>query len=152
MSIKIKFPSEVKLKHLLKFDGNSSKLSAFDISVRDTLESADYLCFRGGTVQFLDNMEEWSFVRYNISNAKSNYGFGKRVCAEIAKYLSGNAAEWWQLYRSDQANPNPNCWKLCNTKESKPASVIEISLFNLLESVFPGESDAQIADQELQKI
>lgn len=103
-----KLPSEVRLKWLGQYAGDPAELQLFDAQIESSLESGNYPGYRGGTVKYDEDEDEWVYV--GKEEGRPNYGFGKRTCAEIVSHFkaSSNAALWWDSYRSSD-KPRPNC-------------------------------------------
>ena len=147
-----RFPSEIKMKGItIAFSGEPQELDTLDIQVFDLCDGNGYPAYYGGSVTGSVD-EGWDYVSATIG--KSNYAFGRRLCSNIASTLKGNAARWWEEYC--KANlPRPNCWKLSEGSgcaNTKPATIVEVSFFELLREEFSTEDDQQSSIAELQRL
>jgi hypothetical protein len=146
------FPSEIKIKNIVKFKGDPQQLSTLDISIYDLCDGNNYPAYYGGTVTGSISTE---YVYCNSATVGSadNYTFGRRFCSKIVSEFEGDAKLWWEDYIQG-GGKRPNCWKsavLNEVEGSKPDRIVELSLFDLLSAEFPAENDQQAADVELKR-
>jgi hypothetical protein len=137
------FPSEIKIKNIVKFKGDSQRLSALDISIYDLCDGNNYPAYYGGTVTGSISTE---YVYCNSATVGStdNYTFGRRFCSKIVSKFEGDAKLWWEDY-IQSGGKRPNSWKsavLNEVEGSKPDRIVEVSLFDLLSAEFPAENVA----------
>lgn len=154
MGSSVKFPSKIDLRSLIKYSGEPQELVSFDVSIRNICTAGNYPAFTGGTVTGSID-EEWEYVPFHDPAGKSNYIFGKRFCAAVASKLEGNAKIWWDDY-CNQGKPEPNCWRQARFGSkgdgSRPLSVEEVSMFDLLNVEFSAEDDQQAAILQLKRL
>ncbi|KAI5785811.1 hypothetical protein EDC01DRAFT_631726 [Geopyxis carbonaria] len=145
-------PTKIKSKNVLAFNGIPGKVASLDISVEDMCSEHDYPAYYGGTVlgNFLNGYE---YVEPGTPGSASNYHFGTRLCSSITGKFVDNARMWWEDYRKYGA-AKPNCWKRSELNPdgcTKPPSIEEISLFDILKKYFPEENDEVEAALELKR-
>ncbi|KAI5781875.1 hypothetical protein EDC01DRAFT_632580 [Geopyxis carbonaria] len=134
------------------FDGLPQNLPLLDQSVELLCIEQAYPAYWGGTVKgSVETGYEW--VPAGTPGSAANYYLGSRVCAAICGKFTGDAKLWWAGYRKDD-KPRPNCWKFAfenpEGEDSKPESVIEVSLYDLIDTAFPS-NDASQARAELKR-
>ncbi|KAI5802968.1 hypothetical protein EDC01DRAFT_627780 [Geopyxis carbonaria] len=148
-----KFPGKIKTDMILAFDGSPKRLLTLDLSVEDICGEHNYPGYYGGTV--IGNIDDgYNYVVPGTPNSASNYQFGFRICSAVTARFEGDALNWWEDYRK-RGGPKPNCWKRSElTPEigsTKPDSVTEISLYDILKKYFPEDNDEVEANMELQR-
>ncbi|KAI5806362.1 hypothetical protein EDC01DRAFT_626445 [Geopyxis carbonaria] len=75
------------------------------------------------------------------------------MCSSITAKFVENARMWWEDYRKG-GGAKPNCWKRSELNpegSTKPDSVEEISLYDILKRYFPEENDEIEASLELKR-
>lgn len=146
------FPSEIRTKEITGgFSGDPQELDSLDIQVFDLCDGNGYPAYYGGMVAGSID-ERWEYVPASLG--KPNYTFGRRLCSKIASTMKGNAARWWEEY-CKAGHPRPNCWKLSSGAEcagTKPPTIVEVSLFELLREEFSTDDDQQSCIAELQRL
>jgi hypothetical protein len=146
------FPSEIKIKNIVKFKGDPQQLSTLDISIYDLCDGNNYPAYYGGTVTGSVSTE-YVYCDSATVGSVDNYTFGRRFCSKIVSEFEGDAKLWWEDYIQG-GGKRPNCWKSAALNEvegSKPDRIVELSLFDLLSAEFPAENDQQAADVELKR-
>ncbi|KAI5795809.1 hypothetical protein EDC01DRAFT_629730 [Geopyxis carbonaria] len=148
-----KFPGKLNADTLLAFDGTPGRVKSLDLTVRDLCGQHNYPVYYGGTV--LGNVDEgFDYVRPGTAGSKPNYLFGSRLCSAITARFVDNARMWWEDYY-DKGGDQPNCWKFSHLNpgigSTKPDSIEEISLFEILKKYFPEENDETEARLELKR-
>jgi hypothetical protein len=146
------FPSEIKIKNIVKFKGDPQQLSTLDISIYDLCNGNNYPAYYGGTVTGCISTEYVYCTSATVGSA-DNYIFGRRFCSKIVSEFQGDAKLWWEDYIQG-GGKRPNCWKsavLNEVEGSKPDRIVELSLFDLLSAEFLAENDQQAADVELKR-
>ncbi|KAI5789054.1 hypothetical protein EDC01DRAFT_631103 [Geopyxis carbonaria] len=136
-----------------EFDGKPQNLPLLDRSVENLCVEQAYPAYYGGTVRgAIDSGYE--YVPAGTPGSSPNYYLGSRVCAAVCGKFTGDAKLWWAGYRKND-NPRPNCWKKASDnpegEDSKPASVTEVSLYDLIDKAFPSNDAAQ-ARSELRRL
>ncbi|KAI5776543.1 hypothetical protein EDC01DRAFT_636646 [Geopyxis carbonaria] len=147
------FPEKFKSDHVLAFNGNPGKVLSLDITVEDMCYKHNYPAYYGGTV-IGQPKTGYRYVTPGVAGSASNHQFGTRLCSSITAKFVENARMWWEDYRKHDG-PKPNCWKRADLNPecagSKPLSVTEVSLFDLLKEQFPEEKDEIEAALELKQ-
>jgi hypothetical protein len=146
------FPSEIKIKNIVKFKRDPQQLSTLDISIYDLCDGNNDPAYYGGTV--IGSMStEYIYCSSDTVGSADNYTFGRRFGSKVVSEFEGDAKLWWEDYIQGGGN-RPNCWKLAVLNEgegSKPDRIVELSLFDLLLAEFPAENDQQAANVELKR-
>ncbi|KAI5801255.1 hypothetical protein EDC01DRAFT_628201 [Geopyxis carbonaria] len=147
------FAEKIKSDNVLAFNGIPGKVSSLEITVEDVCTEYDYPVYYGGNV-LGSILEGYRYVEPGTPGSASNYHFGTRMCSSITGKFIGNARMWWEDYRKGKG-AKPNCWKLFELNpdvgSTKPASIIEVSLYELLKLYFPEENDEIEASLELKR-
>ncbi|KAI5777307.1 hypothetical protein EDC01DRAFT_635832 [Geopyxis carbonaria] len=147
------FAEKIKSDNILAFNGIPGKVSSLDITVEDVCTEYDYPVYYGGTVQG-SILQGYRYVEPGAPGSASNYHFGTRMCSSITGKFVENARMWWEDYRKG-GGAKPNCWKRSELNpevgSTKPASVVEVSLYDLLKLYFPEENDEIEASLELKR-
>ncbi|KAI5803704.1 hypothetical protein EDC01DRAFT_627527 [Geopyxis carbonaria] len=150
--VETEFPEKIKSENLLAFNGIPGKVLSLDITVEDLCSEHDYPAYYGGTVLGIPKTG-YRYVAPGTAGSAANYHFGTRVCSSITGKFIDNARMWWEDYRK-HGGPKPNCWKkseLHPEGSTKPDSVKEISLYEILKKEFPEENDEVEAGMELKR-
>jgi hypothetical protein len=103
------FPSEIKIKNIVKFKGDPQQLSTLDISIYNLCDGNNYPAYYGGTVTGSISTEYMYCTSGTVCSA-DNYIFGRRFCSKIVSEFEGDAKLWWEDYIQG-GGKRPNCWK-----------------------------------------
>jgi hypothetical protein len=76
------FPSEIKIKNIVKFKGDPQQLSTLDVSIYDLCDGNNYPAYYGGTVTGSISTEYVYCDSATVGSA-DNYTFGRRFCPKI---------------------------------------------------------------------
>ena len=138
-----------------KFDGSPSELDGFDNSIKQMLLTQNLPLYYGGSVR--GELEEiYEYVSALEPGCKPNYTLGARLCAGLTARFENAALRWWQDYDGNRDNLAPNCWRRHAdhprpVPDSVPATVTEVSLYDLLRAHFNTDMDAREAELELER-
>ena len=132
---------DIKLKELREFDCNPAQLTFFEINIRDTLDRWDIPAYHGGCVP-ANSDDSYEFVAGTTAGSISNYRLGQKVCATITLKFGSTAEQWWNDYSSKPDYLKPNCWKRAPIANLVPATMVEVSLYDLLAEQFDPTIDA----------
>lgn len=154
MATRLPASKYLKTDSVTVFDGSPQDLDAFDFSIRSMLVLYNFPLYYGGTVVG-DPEGEYEYVSAADVNGVSNYVLGKRLCAGLCGRLEKAALHWWHSYVREN-KPVPNCWRKhadcpSRVRGSVPRTVIEVSLYDLLQEHFSSDMDAQKAELELER-